>query len=595
MMGDLDKGTVNLDCLEGTSGWYMVQEAECVDSLTELFEESTDSNFSNISNLIDDDEVDQGNSLALFTEQLAEDSNRVVAALKRKYTTTPPQTVSDLSPRLQAVHITPQKSSSKRRLFHDSGICEDEAQSGSEVLNNYDSLRSELLKSNNAKAVILFKFKETLGVSFSEITRSFKSSKSCSDGWCVATYCARDEVIEASKIQLQPHCDYFQLLNYGFICLYVLLFKSAKNRSTVCKLFMTMLNINELQMICEPPRTRSAAVALFLYQKSLSNVSFKFGDFPNWVKKHTQLNHEIAATAESFDLSEMIQYCFDNDYLDEPTIAYKYAQYAEVDRNAAAFLRSNQQAKFVRDACQMVRYYKRQQMREMSMSDWIWKCCDESDNDGDWKTIAQFFKYQNANFVSFLCALRNFFKGVPKKQCLVFHGPSDTGKSYFCNSLNTFLRGKVISFLNSKSQFWLSPLADAKIGLLDDATWPCWLYMDTNMRNALDGSTVCVDTKHKNHMQIKLPPLLVTTNLDVENEVTLKFLKSRLTFFHFPNPLPFNHDGSLVYTINNATWNCFFRKLSAQIDLSLKEEFEDESGRPDRAFRCTAREASDTL
>lgn len=149
--------------------------------------------------------------------------------------------------------------------------------------------------------------------------------------------------------------------------------------------------------------------------------------------------------------------------------------------------------------------------------------------------------------------------------------------------------------MNRASHFWLQPLLEAKLGYLDDATFACWSFIDVNMRNALDGNEVCIDSKHKNPQQLKLPPMLVTTNVDVAKEPTLLYLRSRLQIFEFPNKLPFNEDGSLVYEITNATWTCFFRKLATQIDLSPKEELQDESGRSDSSFRCTAGKANDSL
>ena len=608
-MGDPEKGTV--PNLKVSGSWYLIDEAECLDSLDtmeELFDGSTDG--SDISNLIDDvDNCSQGNSLALFNEQLVQDSNNAVAALKRKLVGSPVQTLADLSPRLEAVSISPQKPQSKRRLFGDSGIVEDEAENTIEqvvenvVLSNDSSDNTEIpeqdvsqmLNSSNYKTVLYTKCKEKYGVSFTDLTRQFKSSKTCSNQWIIFVHAVRSELLEASKLLLQQQCEFLQTIIYDFDSMYLALFKSAKNRETVQKLFCSMLNCSEYQMICNPPRTRSTPVAIFFFQKGFSNVSFKYGEYPEWIKKQTMLSHESAAAAENFELCQMIQWCYDHNYMEESIIAYRYAQEADVDANAAAFLKSNNQAKYVRDACMMVRHYKRQEMRELSMSAWIWKCSDECSEDADWRIIPQFLKYQGVNFVSFLTVLRTFLKAIPKKQCMVFFGPPDTGKSYFCNTLCRFLKGRVISFMNRASHFWLQPLLEAKLGYLDDATFACWTFIDVNMRNALDGNDVCIDSKHKNPQQLKLPPMLVTTNVDVAKEPTLLYLKSRLQMFEFPNKLPFNEDGSLVYNITNATWKCFFSKLATQIDLSPREELQDESGRFDSSFRCTAGKANDSI
>nr|AYA94328.1 MAG: E1 protein [Human papillomavirus] len=597
-MGDMDKGNL----LEGCSNWFET-EAECIDELDtyeELFENSTDG--SDVSHLIDDvDNCSQGNSLALYNKQVTEECNSDIIALKRKFTTSPQQSVNDLSPRLAAVQISPQRNI-KRRLFGDSGIVEDEVENITERVvsetNSFTELSQEnlnLLNVHNFKAILYTKCKEKFGVSYTELTRPFKSNKTCSEQWIVLGHSICAELLEASKLQLQTHCEFLQIIIVDFTALYFLYFKTAKSRETVQKLLCSLLHCTECHLLLEPPRTRSPPVAMFFYQQAFCNTCFKIGEFPHWIKKLTLITHETAVSADSFDLSQMIQFAYDNNLLEEATIAYRYAQIADVDSNAAAFLKSNSQARYVRDACQMVRHYKRQEMRDLTMSEWIWKCCDECDNVGDWKTIALFFKYQHVNFVQFLAVLRNFLKGIPKKNCIVFHGPSDTGKSYLCNSLVKFLKGKVVNFMNRASQFWLSPLADSKIGFLDDCTYVGWQYLDVNMRGALDGNQVCIDTKHKNPIQMTLPPMLITTNVDVEKEESLVFLRSRLQFFHFPNPLPINTDGSLVYKINNDTWKSFFMKLATQIDLTPKEEAQYESGGSDKAFRCTAGKINDSL
>lgn len=601
-MADPNKGTDTTDNFDCNSEWLLVDEAECVDDLDvldELLEESTQC--STVSNLIDDDPVDiedQGNSLALFNSQVTEDCNTAISALKRKLIKSPQlQTVAELSPRLQAVSISPKKQS-KRRLFDDSGIGEDEAQNTSQVA--LDSLESSLetsgagltinlLHCSNRQATVHLKFKELYGVSFKELTRNFKSDKSCSNSWVIAVYNAVEEVLEASKVQLQKHVEFLQLIVYGFHGLYLIVFKSTKNRDTVSKLFTEMLNVNALQLMCDPPRTRSVPVALFFYRKSLGNASFMYGEVPDWIKKQTLVEHQSASAAETFDFSSMVQWAYDNEFTEEAEIAYQYALAADEDPNAEAFLKHNNQYKFVKDCAAMVKMYRRYELRQMSMAEWIDKCCSKCTENGNWKIIATFLKHQNVQFLSFLIALKPFLQGVPKKNCLVFVGPPDTGKSYFCFTLIRFFGGKVVSFMNRNSHFWLQPLQDTKLGFLDDATHPCWVYMDINLRNGLDGNLVSLDAKHRAPMQMKLPPLLVTTNVDVMEDQSLRYLHSRLVCFKFPNKLPLNDDGSLVYEITNDTWACFFRKFATQLNLVLEDGENGNTGNSDRTFRCTAR------
>nr|AYA94314.2 MAG: E1 protein [Human papillomavirus] len=600
-----NKGT-NLR-LNDDNAWFVVEEAECVDSLDtfdDLFENSTEC--SNISNLIDDnlDETDQGNSLALFNHQITEECNIAIAALKRKYTSSPPQpSVAALSPRLEAIRISPQKAhSSKRRLFRDSGIGEDETthsdvqvETENSPVSNGETVKSaiqEIFLAKNKNAKLLYKCQELFGIAYSDITRCFKSDKSLCENWVVFVFAAACEVIEGSKVILQKHCEYVQCMQFDFSALYLLHFKTAKNRTTVNKLFCNILNIQECQLLCNPPNSKSVPCALYFYKQCITEKAFTFGKLPKWVSKQTQVNHQLACQAEAFELSKMVQWAYDNRITEEPEIAYEYALLAETDGNAAAFLKSNQQVRYVRDCQSMVKLYLKQEMRNMSMSQWIFKCCNECEGEEDWKVICNFLKFQHVNIISFLTALRYLFKAVPKRNCIVIHGPPDTGKSYFCFSLVRFLKGKVVSYFNKSSQFWLQPMLESKIGFLDDATVCCWNYIDNYMRNALDGNPMCIDAKHKAPQQVKLPPFLITTNLNVMIMDDFKYLHSRLTCFEFPNKVPLDQWGTPIYKFTDQAWKCFFLKLAKQLDL---QEDENESERPGRAFRCTTDAVDDPL
>lgn len=594
-MADLTKGTEQFETIEKDDSWYIVSEAECItdlNSLDNIFEESTDGSV--ISELIDDvDNASQGNSLAFYNSKVTADCNKAISELKRKYIKSPQQCVADLSPRLEAVKISVE-GKSKRRLFQDSGIEEDETANVSQV--QADTQISvpagadetvDLLRCSNRKAVLYSKFKELYGVSFSELTRLFKSHKTCSSNWVVAVFNVTEEVLNGSKILLQKHVDFMQLIIVGLYALYLIEFKTAKSRETLTKMLQQLLNVEDYQILCDPPKLRSVPVALYFYKRSMSNISFKYGNFPDWLSNLVLLDHQVGSQ-ETFSLSDMVQWAFDHDYLDESQIAFNYAMAASENANAAAFLQSNNQAKYLKDCTIMVKHYKRYEMRQMSMSCWINRCCSSYNEESDWKHIAHFLRFQNVNFLEFLIAFKPFLKGTPKKNCMVIWGPPDTGKSLFCFSLLNFLKGKVISFMNSQSHFWLMPLIDGKIGLLDDATFACWQYMDVHLRNALDGNAVSIDLKHRQPVQLSLPPLLVSTNVDVMSEQSLKYLHSRVKCFNFPNKLPTTDSGASVYEITNASWACFFRKFANQLDISEDDE-DGNSGDSNRPFQCTAR------
>ena len=606
-MGDSNKGSnSSFDCLEGTSSWFFVTEADCVediDEIDELFEKSTDSN---VSNLIDEsDEVDQGNTLAFYNEQLQQDCDQAILLLKRKYVNSPETAVAALSPKLQAVcTISPQKEKqSKRRLnFEDSGIEQDEATNSltSQVEYNIDShvenvesgtMGNEILEKSNQKAFLLYKFKEMFGVPYTELTRTFRSDKTCNENWIIAVFRVAEEVLEASKIIIQKHCECVQIILREFNGLYTVQFKSAKSRETIVKLFCGMLNVQPFQILCDPPKTRSVPAALYFYKQSMIDKAFVFGGLPKWITMQTVVDHQIAASADAFELSMLVQWGYDNDITDEAQMAYEYARLANTDSNAAALLKHNNQVKFIKDACIMVKLYKRHEMRKMSMAEWIDMCCEKCpETNGDWKTIIQFLKFQHVNILDFLYAFRLFLKGTPKKNCFVIYGPPDSGKSYFAYALIHFMKGKVISQMNKCSQFWLQPLSDCKIGLLDDATYDCWSFIDVHMRTALDGNNVCVDYKHRAPLQMKLPPLLITTNHSVKDDQSLMYLHSRVYCLQFPNKMPLTDDGKPIYEINDCTWKLFFRKLSNQLDITIADK---EDGVADRAFQCCTRHSHD--
>ena len=614
-----DKGTNSSNSLESLKEWYIVDEAECDEELTDLEKIFDESDGSDISNLIDNrDEPDQGNPLALLNQQLLEECSQELLELKRKFISPLKDAELDLSPRLQCVSLSAETKNSKRRLFEDSGlgneaensvettqVISDSPANTSAEQTQSDTVQAdenggidicqELLKSRNAEITALAKFKETFGLSYKDLTRPFKSNKTCCNSWVLAVFGVQDDLFEGSKTLLQTHCVFFQTITYSLassvLALYLCEFKSSKNRETVHKLMCQMLNVQEIQIMADPPKIKSVVVALYFYKQMFSSTSFKYGEFPDWIIKQTTVSHQTES--ETFVLAKMVQFAYDNNLTDESCIAYAYASMANDDANATAWLNSNHQAKYLKDCAAMVKHYKRHEMRSMSMPEWIWACCDRTAEEGDWKVIPKFLKYQDVNFIMFLSALRDMFHNIPKKQCIVITGPPNTGKSYFCFSLVNFLQGRVVSFMNHKSHFWLQPLKECKVGFLDDATFVCWQFIDTYMRNALDGTPVSLDSKHSNPIQMKLPSLFITSNVEVHKEQQFYYLHSRLQVFSFPRNMPLDDNGKPVYEITDANWNSFFRKLEKQLEIS--RPLDNTNGEPGRAFRCFAGEPANVI
>lgn len=549
----------------------------------------------------------------------------------------PAADVASLSPQLEKIAITPKKKKVKKILFRgepeDSGVVTHEADDttqelqvettvlqdsvcltsalaqstpfshvlpaaadsdddninnngpdGGEDANNNDQLVpltgrdavQVLMKTLNVRATILAKFKLCFNVSFNDLTRSYRSNKTVSKDWVLAIYGVSDDNVKHAQELLHPQCDfvYFDVGHAG--CAVALLeLKNQKSRDTVLKLLKTVMAVNELQVLAEPPRTASTPSALFWYKRCTLNDATCFGTLPLWVMRQCSLQHK---QEKPFDLTEMVQWAYDNHYDDEANIAYNYALEADVSDNAKAFLRSPSQAKIVRDVTTMVKHYRRAEMRNMSVSEWINYRCKSFKEEGcedDWKHIAHFLRFQGIPLYRFIGAMQRFLQNIPKKSCLVFYGPPDTGKSFFAMSLISFLGGKVITFANYQSHFWLSPLTDAKFGLLDDATLKCWEYFDMFLRGALDGNLVSLDSKHRNPIQMKFPPMLVTSNVDVPKVDSLKYLFSRLQFFNFPERLPIQTSGDPRYLLTERSWYSFFKRFWVTLALTEQEDEDD--------------------
>ena len=603
-----DKGT-KFDLKEGCSEWLCL-EAECSDSsldgdLERLFDEGTDSD---ISDLIDDGDAIQGNSRELYCQQESEESELQTQLLKRKYIS--PKAVQQLSPQLESITLSPQHKS-KRRLFEqDSGLecsineAEDISQTPVEEVSAVVppaaaqgtkglGIVKDLLKSNNVKAVLLAKFKEAFGVGFMELTRHYESNKTCCRDWVVAVYAVNEDLIESSKQLFLQHCGYMWLQQMPPMCLYLLCFNVGKSRETVVRLLINLLQVSEVQIIADPPKLRSVLAALFWYKGSMNPNVYAHGAYPEWIVAQTMINHQTA-DATQFDLSTMIQFAYDNEYLDEAIIAYKYAQLADTDANARAFLQSNSQARLVKECATMVRHYKRGEMRDMSMSTWIHKKLLAIEGEGHWSDIVKFIRYQGINFIEFLTAFKDFLHNTPKHNCILIHGPPDTGKSMFTMSLISTLKGKVLSFANYKSNFWLQPLTETKLALIDDVTFVCWDYIDQYLRNGLDGNYVCLDMKHRAPCQMKFPPLMLTSNIDISKEQKYRYLHSRIKCFPFANKFPFDAEHKPQFQLTDQSWKSFFKRLWTQLELSDQED-EGDDGNPQRAFQCTARDFNGTL
>lgn len=589
--------------------WFLV-EAECSDQEDETVETCIE-DFFDASDLIDDAQVDQGNSLVLFQEQESEQHSKRVHDIKRKLNLSPEMVNAQLSPRLNAVQLSSHSGSVRKKLFtqDDSGIqspenetpvlaraeCEVETDRVRASTSSASSFCKVLLNASNQRACALGQYKTVTGVGFKELTRDYKSNKTMNTEWLIGILDLPRATAETMKEWLPNTTDFF-LWHYDgtdrdTCCTVLTKFKAQKCKETILKMLNSHYRFaTPNQVLLDPPKMSSPACALYFYKLSTYPSAFKHGEFPDWVLREISVTHRLAAE-KPFCMTEMVQWAYDNELVDECNIAYKYAALAEENENAMAFLNSNSQAKIVKDVTYMVRMYRRAEQRAMSVSEYTYKCLGKLPDTGDWKIINAFLRYQGVNFFHFIAALKKLFAKVPKHSCMVFYGPSDTGKSVFATSFIKAVEGKVLSFQSNASHFWLSPLVDAKFAMMDDVTVPGWNYIDSFLRNAFDGATVSIDCKHRQPQQVPCPPIICTTNVDVKADARWRHLSTRLTVFNFPNPFPFE-GGKPVYDITPETWKAFLTKFWSNLDLSDHEDDSDGENQPTLRL-CTRKTAQD--
>ncbi|AKB94040.1 E1 [Bos taurus papillomavirus 14] len=606
-----DKGSWD----SGVGCSFLLTEADCVDSDKENqdptgeelsgLESDTDSQDADF---VDNASVFQGNHLELFQTLEKKAGDEQILKLKRKLVSSSNSEEDDeLSPRLAAVTITPKKRNPlvKRRLFetdneanraatgvHQVQTGGESSSSGRSPQDDSKQIHLQLLKAKNVTACKLSLFKTLYVCSFHDLTRLFKNDKTTNLQWVAAAFGVLEVMYEASFELLKKHCSYLQMSKRshekGTIAIFLLVFNHAKSRETVSKLLCGMLNLLDSHLMLQPPKIRGVCSALFWFKNSLSPATLKHGTLPEWIRTQTMITECLEQA--KFDFGTMVQWAYDNKFSEESKIAYEYAIAAENDANARAFLASSSQAKYVKDCATMVRHYLRAEVQALTISAYIKRRCELAQTGGSWLSIMNFLKYQGIEPIRFVNAVRPWLKGVPKKNCIAFIGPPNTGKSMFSNSFISFLGGCVLSFANHKSHFWLASLADTRAALIDDATHACWRYFDTYLRNALDGYPVSIDRKHKTAVQIKAPPLVVTSNIDVLAEERYFYLHSRLVTFYFNQPCGTEDNGELSFNITNSDWKIFFERLWGRLELSDQEDISDsEDGSSLRTLVCSAR------
>uniref|UniRef100_A0AAU7E2J7 Protein E8^E2C n=1 Tax=Eidolon bat papillomavirus TaxID=3141875 RepID=A0AAU7E2J7_9PAPI len=200
-------------------------------------------------------------------------------------------------------------------------------------------LAAAILRSHNRRVCMLAEFKAEYGVSYTDLVRTFKSDKTCCKNWVLAIFGLCEPIYHTLRTVIPEQCDYshmeLRMTRKGGIAIMLCEFKAVKNRATVQKMLKTIANIPEELTLIQPPQIRSPPAALYWVQRAPSSCTDVVGSMPDWITKQTMLSHMLAEDV-TFDFSKMVQWAYDQNFTDEPRIAYNYALFAEEDANAVA-------------------------------------------------------------------------------------------------------------------------------------------------------------------------------------------------------------------------------------------------------------------
>lgn len=560
-------------------GGFILYEADCSDIDGE---DETENCNSDIEDFIDNAVVRQGNHLALYQTIQKKAGEEELLKLKRKLLLSPSEEQASeaaakrtpLAPRQlnfnqenEASHNTSRSQVSNGTLGGGRG--------------NIEGLHLQLLRAKNASSCKLALFKEVYIASFCDLTRVYKHNKTTNSQWVAAVFGVKEPLLTAAQELISKDCIFCQIIcrphEKGNVACILMQFKVSKSRDTVSNYLSRMLNVTDTDMLLQPPRVTSVCSALFWYKSAMAPATFVYGEIPLWIKQQTLISEQTGENSK-FNFNEMVQWAYDHQLTDESKIAYDYAAMSFENANAKAWLGLTNQAKIVKDVSTMVRHYLKAEIANMTISAYIHRQCKRVTGQGSWVKIMNFLKHQNIEPIRLVNAFRPWLQGIPKKNCIAIIGHPNTGKSLFSNSLIHFLGGKVLSFACHKSHFWLTPLAEARVALIDDATVPCLKYFDTYMRNVLDGYEICIDRKHRSAVQTKAPPIILTTNVDFNQDERFHYLKSRMITFYFNEPCPMDDNNRPLFQFTDADWNSFFRRLWQRLDLSDQEEESEDGG-----------------
>lgn len=434
-----------------------------------------------------------------------------------------------------------------------------------------------LRKSKDIKVTMLGIFKKHAGFSFMQLVRPFKSDKTQTNDWIVLSIDNRVEYWNEFICRQEDICTYMYTVP-GIHCMYLSFFNSKNRRGVINFLKKGGLGVDGEGLQIQPPNIRIMMNAVYWLKSAIHGK----GPMPAWVETYFD-DAGNQAEVDRFEMATMVQWALDHKLYDVDRICYHYSLEASNNNpNAKAWMDCNNMYKYASDCAKLARAMTKGRVCSMTMHEYLTHRMETWEERGNSASIMKLLYLQGIMYVDFMHALKSLINKVPKKCCIAIVGPPNTGKSMFCMSLMKFLDGKVLSYFAHKSHFWLSPLADTKVALIEDCTWSCWDYIDTYLRGALDGTQLTIDQKNKDPKQIECPPIIITSNYDFTTGEAYggdgkrsgyPYLKSRITKFCFPKQISKGNSKPKII-ITPEDWADFFIRYKEALGLQYIEDGE---------------------
>lgn len=421
---------------------------------------------------------------------------------------------------------------------------------------------------------ILLKHLESQGIQFRNWHRQIKSDLTQIDCWFIAAlekepHPKGQAIIAALNNKVTLIKKTFQT-DFWMLCI-----EFQEGRRSRAGMKKMCENVSLQCFLIEAPNNRSTNIAN-LVKVCLQDLEQQ--DQMKWIKAVM-----LDPLENKFDLSTMVQWAITNKIYTQAEITYNYTVLAgKGDNNAKNWLASTSQVKYAKDCATQVKLLNTGELICTPTEEVISDNCNEiiklnraKGGIPDYKRFDRWCYLQKINPLDLQVALKHIIKGTMKKSVICFTGVQNSGKSTLVGYFLNIFKGRFISYSPSPSSFWLQPAIGLKLVAIDDVPGDFWAYADAHLRPAFDGTQITIDVKYQAPHSGRLPPLLLTTNIDVPKDDKMKYLLNRITFFDCPiSLLDSNRLERFAFGLEDVA--CWIQFYQENLGVELFDDSEDD-------------------